>query len=102
MQQDALMNLGESLGIDDKIENYPRLKEIREIRNVSIGHPTKHNRKRHLTRSSLEWKSWWPFSLIWVILLKKYMRRFGVAITMCLDYTGYRPFKRGYGIFSIP
>src|SRR5438552_140615 len=46
MQQDALMNLGESLGIDDKIENYPRLKEIREIRNVSIGHPTRHNRKK--------------------------------------------------------
>jgi hypothetical protein len=46
MQQDALMNLGESLGFDYKLENYPRLKEIREIRNVSIGHPTKHNRKK--------------------------------------------------------
>jgi hypothetical protein len=41
LQQDAITYLCESLGIPFKIENYPRLKEIRDIRNDSIGHPTK-------------------------------------------------------------
>jgi len=34
------------LGINDNISNYPGLQEIREIRNASIGHPTKQGRKR--------------------------------------------------------
>ena len=46
LQQDAIFNLCESLGINDNISNYPGLQEIREIRNASIGHPTKRGRKR--------------------------------------------------------
>ncbi len=46
LQQDAIFNLCESLGISDNISNYPGLQEIREIRNASIGHPTKRGRKR--------------------------------------------------------
>jgi hypothetical protein len=46
LQQDAVINLCESLGIPETIDNYPRLKEIREIRNMSIGHPTKRKRKK--------------------------------------------------------
>ncbi len=46
LQQDAIFNLCESLGISDNISNYRRLQEIREIRNASIGHPTKRGRKR--------------------------------------------------------
>src|SRR6266487_2877884 len=45
LQQDAIFNLCESLGISDTISNYPRLQEIREMRNASIGHPTKRGRK---------------------------------------------------------
>ena len=41
VQQDAIMNLSESLGIPEKINSYKRLAEIRSIRNDSIGHPTK-------------------------------------------------------------
>jgi len=40
VQQDAVINLCESLGIKDKVNNYPKLKEIREIRNDTVGHPT--------------------------------------------------------------
>ena len=46
LQQDAIFNLCESLGISDNISNYSGLQEIREIRNASIGHPTKRGRKR--------------------------------------------------------
>jgi len=46
LQQDAIFNLCEALGISDAISNYPGLQEIREIRNASIGHPTKRGRKR--------------------------------------------------------
>lgn len=46
LQQDAVINLCESLGIPETIDHHPRLKEIREIRSGSIGHPTKRNRKR--------------------------------------------------------
>lgn len=66
LQQDAIRNLCESLGIPRLIENYPRLQEVREIRNDSIGHPTKKDRNRgrkkkdqpifsyhHISRSSL-------------------------------------------------
>ena len=41
LQQDAVFNICESLSIPEKLESYPGLKEIREIRNASIGHPTK-------------------------------------------------------------
>lgn len=46
IQQDAILNLGESLGIPISIKNYPRLLDIRKIRNDSIGHPTKRDSNR--------------------------------------------------------
>src|SRR5258708_1852739 len=46
VQQDAVTNLCESLGIQDTYSNYPALKDIRDIRNASIGHPTKSDRKK--------------------------------------------------------
>ena len=57
VQQDAAFNLCESLGIQENIDDYPKLNEIREIRNDTIGHPTKRGRKRfsynHISRVSL-------------------------------------------------
>jgi hypothetical protein len=44
VQQDAVVNLCEALGIKETIDISPNLKEIREIRNDSIGHPTKRKR----------------------------------------------------------
>jgi hypothetical protein len=46
VQQDAVFNLCESLGIPESLGNYPRLEEIREVRHDSVGHPTKRARKR--------------------------------------------------------
>ncbi len=46
VQQDAVINLCEALGIKDKINNYPKLKEVREIRNDAVGHPTKRNQRK--------------------------------------------------------
>jgi hypothetical protein len=46
VQQDAVIHLCESLGIKEGIDNYPKLKEVREIRNDSIGHPTKRDQKK--------------------------------------------------------
>jgi hypothetical protein len=46
LQQDAVFNICESLGIPEKLESYPGLKEIREIRNASTGHPTKKERPK--------------------------------------------------------
>lgn len=40
IQQDAVTHLCEALGIQNHFKNYPRLLEIRGIRNDSIGHPT--------------------------------------------------------------
>jgi hypothetical protein len=47
LQQDALFHLCEALGIGDPRDNYPRLKEIREDRHASVGHPTKLKRGKH-------------------------------------------------------
>lgn len=41
LQQDAVTNLCESLGLSNNLIASPKLKEIRDIRNDSIGHPTK-------------------------------------------------------------
>jgi len=41
LQQDAIINLCESLGLSNNLIANPKLKEIRDIRNDSIGHPTK-------------------------------------------------------------
>jgi len=46
VQQDAVINLCESLGTSDKINNYPNLKEIRDVRNDTVGHPTKRDHKK--------------------------------------------------------
>lgn len=46
LQQDAIRNLCEALGVPMSIENYPLLQDVREIRNDSIGHPTKRDRNR--------------------------------------------------------
>jgi hypothetical protein len=48
VQQDALSNLSESIlnkRIDDWSRNYPSLFYVRDIRNITIGHPTKEGRK---------------------------------------------------------
>src|SRR5258708_1549921 len=52
MQQDAVENLCESLGIPEKIKSYPHLFEIRELRNDSVGHPTKRDADRKKRRTS--------------------------------------------------
>lgn len=41
LQQDAVTNLCESLGLQNNLIANPKLKDIRDIRNDSIGHPTK-------------------------------------------------------------
>jgi hypothetical protein len=41
LQQDALFNLADALAIPETLDKYPRLREIRELRNASIGHPTR-------------------------------------------------------------
>lgn len=41
LQQDAIINLHESLVLPNNLNLNPKLKEIRDIRNDSIGHPTK-------------------------------------------------------------
>ncbi|HUO50808.1 MAG TPA: hypothetical protein VMU25_04570 [Candidatus Paceibacterota bacterium] len=41
LQQDAALNLAESLQFEVKLNDFPKLKEIREIRNDAAGHPTK-------------------------------------------------------------
>jgi len=41
LQQDAVTNMCESLGLPNNLTSHPKLKEIRDIRNDSIGHPTK-------------------------------------------------------------
>jgi len=41
LQQDAVTNLCESLELPNNLITNPKLKEIRDIRNDSIGHPTK-------------------------------------------------------------
>ena len=43
LQQDAVKHMFEALQISYNDTKYPYLKEIREIRNDSIGHPTKRN-----------------------------------------------------------
>ena len=49
LQQDALGNLLESLEVSFDLDDYPELQEIREIRNQSIGHPTKKGSKENVS-----------------------------------------------------
>ena len=56
LQQDAVTNLCESLGLPNNLTSYPKLKEIRDIRNDSIGHPTKrgnHKSYHFISRASI-------------------------------------------------
>lgn len=60
VQQDAVINLCESLGIRESINNYPKLKSIRETRNDIVGHPTKRDQRKgqpisyhHISRITL-------------------------------------------------
>jgi hypothetical protein len=46
IQQDAIVKLCQSLMVPLKQDDYPRLQAIRELRHISIGHPTK-ARGRH-------------------------------------------------------
>ncbi len=41
VQQDALVNLFESLNLTANLDDHPVLKKIRDIRNRSVGHPTR-------------------------------------------------------------
>ena len=58
LQQDALMNLANALHFPCQIDDYQVLKQIREIRNQSVGHPTSFRRNKvesyyAINRSSL-------------------------------------------------
>ena len=44
LQQGAVKNLSESLELPNDLSTYSKLKEIRDIRNDSVGHPTKRGR----------------------------------------------------------
>ena len=61
LQQDALMNLANAIGIPFRLDDYPSLKDIREIRNRIVGHPTSYKRRKSesyyaIDRSSLSLK----------------------------------------------
>lgn len=60
VQQDAINNLCEALKIPENTNNYPKLKQIRDIRNEAVGHPTKKDKPKsksisyhHISRASL-------------------------------------------------
>jgi hypothetical protein len=60
VQQDAVNNLCEALGIPENTNNYPKLRLIRDIRNEAVGHPTKKDKTKskpisyhHISRASL-------------------------------------------------
>lgn len=46
LQQDATRHLSEALGVHDTFNEYSQLMVVREIRNDSIGHPTKRDRRK--------------------------------------------------------
>lgn len=47
VQQDAAFHLCEALDVPCARKNFPKLTHIRDIRNISIGHPTKVDRPKH-------------------------------------------------------
>jgi len=57
VQQDATFNLAEALGFSDHVENYPDLKDIRDTRNPSVGHPTKQDRGKKGTPTAFHFIS---------------------------------------------
>ena len=46
LQQDALMNLAKALCFQFRIDDFPGLEDIRDIRNRIAGHPTSYRRKK--------------------------------------------------------
>ncbi|MBA7691897.1 hypothetical protein ES703_100452 [subsurface metagenome] len=57
LQQDAVANLCESLGLPNGLSSHPKLKDIRDIRNDSVGHPTKRGKFKSyhfIARTSIE------------------------------------------------
>lgn len=46
LQQDAVIHLAEALGLPISIKDFPNLSKIRDIRNRSVGHPTKKDRPK--------------------------------------------------------
>jgi hypothetical protein len=58
LQQDAAWNLCDAIGVPKDKAAYPSLAELREIRNASIGHPTKQDHKKptaysHITQMTM-------------------------------------------------
>jgi len=53
LQQDAVFHMCESLGIAERLNDYPKLREIREIRHATVGHPTKKNRPQPASYHSI-------------------------------------------------
>lgn len=58
LQQDAVWNLCDAIGVPKDKAAYPSLAELREIRNASIGHPTKQDHKKptaysHITQLTM-------------------------------------------------
>jgi len=51
LQQEAVKHLSESLGMPVDLSKYPKLMEIREVRNCSIGHPSKLDRPKNKPQS---------------------------------------------------
>ncbi len=61
LQQDALMNLANTIGFPFRLDDYPGLGDIREIRNQIAGHPTSYKRRKSesyytINRNSLSLK----------------------------------------------
>lgn len=53
VQQDALFTLLESLDVSFDLDDYPAFREIRDIRNRSVGHPTKLERKKRVSHHGI-------------------------------------------------
>ncbi len=53
LQQDALWNLCDALGINVYPSSCQSLKDLREVRNASVGHPTKQNHKKSTAYSHI-------------------------------------------------
>jgi hypothetical protein len=48
IQQEAVFHVCEALDIPLRLKSFPKLQGIREIRNISVGHPTKVDRPRNV------------------------------------------------------
>lgn len=86
LQQDAVLNLCDALGKPKDLANYPRLKDIRDTRNDSIGHPTKRDRPKptsyhHISRQSLKREG---FTLLSVDDTGSHQFR-DVSVTQCIE-----------------